>query len=174
VERPQSGFGFRMMSLMFRFRDLLKPRGNIVKEVGLKLGSRVLDFGCGPGGYILPVEKLIGPSGKVYALDVNLTALNAVKSLAAKHHLTNIETIQSDMATGLPDGSIDIALLYDVLHHLKNPDAVLAELHRVLQPEGMLSVSDHHLEDDNITSRISAGGLFRLARKGKVHHFTRI
>jgi ubiquinone/menaquinone biosynthesis C-methylase UbiE len=174
MEKPPSGFGFWVMSLGFKIRDIVKPRGNILKEVGIRPGFRVLDFGCGPGGYILPLEKLVGPSGKIYALDMNPAALKAVKSLAARYNIINIETIQSDLATGLPDASVDVALLYDVLHHLKDRDAVLAELHRVLPPEGILSVSDHHLEDGDITSQITTGGLFRLSRKGRVHRFTRI
>jgi ubiquinone/menaquinone biosynthesis C-methylase UbiE len=83
-----------------------------------------------------------------------------------------VETILSDGATGLPDASIDVALLYDVLHHLARPAEVLAELHRVLKPGGTLSVSDHHLAEDDITSRITGTGLFRLARQGRVHNFS--
>jgi ubiquinone/menaquinone biosynthesis C-methylase UbiE len=143
VEKPPCGFDFCVMSLGFKIRDIVRPRGNILKEVGIRPGFMVLDFGCGPGGYILPLEKLVGSSGKIYALDMNPDALRAVQSLAEKHKITNIENIRSDMATGLPDGSVDVVLLYDVLHHLKNLDAVLAELHRVLKPDGNLSVSDH-------------------------------
>jgi ubiquinone/menaquinone biosynthesis C-methylase UbiE len=173
MEKPLSGFDFWVMSLGFRLRDIVRPRGNILKEVGIQPGFRVLDFGCGPGGYILPLEKLVGPSGKIFALDMNPTALRAVQPLAAKHKITNIETIRSDMSTGLPEASVDVVLLYDVLHYLKNLDAVLAELHRVLKPEGNLSVSDHHMKEADITAGISAGGLFRLSRKGRVYHFSR-
>jgi ubiquinone/menaquinone biosynthesis C-methylase UbiE len=174
IKESQSGLGFKMMSLMFRLRDLVKPRGDVLQEVGIQPGFQVLDFGCGPGGYILPLARLIGPSGKIYALDINPAALLAVKSLAVKHKMGNLATILSDGATGLPDGSVDTVLLYDVLHHLKNPDAVLAELHRILKPEGTLSVSDHHLTEEDITSRISGKGLFRLSRKGKVYNFSRV
>jgi len=173
MERPQSGFSFKLMSFQFKLRDFFRPRGKILKEVGIQPGFQVLDFGCGPGGYILPVAKLIGASGKIYALDVNPAAILTVKSLAARHKL-NVETVLSDGATGLPDGSIDVALLYDVLHHLKNPGAVLAELRRVLKPDGILSVSDHHLEEQDIISRITGAGLFRLSRKGKLYNFSAV
>jgi 2-polyprenyl-3-methyl-5-hydroxy-6-metoxy-1,4-benzoquinol methylase len=55
MQKKQSGFGFKAMSLMFKFRDFFKPRGKILEEVGIRPGFKVLDFGCGPGGYILPV-----------------------------------------------------------------------------------------------------------------------
>jgi ubiquinone/menaquinone biosynthesis C-methylase UbiE len=174
MEKPQSGFSFKLMSLMFKLRDLIRPRGNILKEVGIKPGFQVLDFGCGPGGYILPLAKLTGPSGKIYALDINPAAILTVKSLAARHKLVNVQTILSDGATGLPDSSVDVALLYDVLHHLPKRDEVLVELHRVLKPDGILSVSDHHLTGKEINTRITVTGLFRLSREGKVFNFSRV
>jgi ubiquinone/menaquinone biosynthesis C-methylase UbiE len=105
---------------------------------------------------------------------MNPAAVLTVKSLAARHKLTNVYTILSDDATSLPDASIDIVLLNDILHEIKKPDEVLAELHRVLKPDGILSVSDHHLKAKDTTARISAGGLFRLSRKGKVFNFSRV
>jgi ubiquinone/menaquinone biosynthesis C-methylase UbiE len=172
MEKPQSGSSFKLMSLMFKLRDVIRPRGNILKEVGIKPGFQVLDYGCGPGGYILPLAKLTGATGKIYALDMNPAAILTVKSLAADHKLANVQTILSESATGLPDGSIDIALLYDVLHHLKSPDNVLAEIHRILKPDGILSVSDHHMDEKDITFKISGMGLFRLSKKGKVFNFS--
>lgn len=163
-----------MMSFSFKLRDLIKPRGNIIKEVGIQPRFQVLDFGCGPGGYILPVAKLVGATGKIFALDVNPAAILAVKSLAMKHKLTNVETILSDSATGLPGASVNIVLLYDVLHHLKNLDNILAELRRILKPDGILSVSDHHLEEEDVTSKITSTGLFRLSRKGKTFNFSAV
>jgi len=174
MEKTQSGLSFKLMTLMFKIRDLIRPRGNVLKEVGIKAGYQVLDFGCGPGGYILPLAKLTGVSGKIFALDINPAAILTVKSLAAGHKLANVQTILSDGATGLPDGSIDVVLLYDVLHHLKSPEDVLRELHRVLKPGCILSVSDHHMNGKDITLKISGTGLFRLSRKGKVFNFSRV
>jgi ubiquinone/menaquinone biosynthesis C-methylase UbiE len=174
MEQPQSGFSYRVMSFMFKLRDIVRPRGNVLKEVGIKPGFKVLDFGCGPGGYILPLAKLVGEPGKIFALDMNPAAILTVKSLAANHKLANVQTILSDGATGLPDGSIDVVLLYDLFHYLKNPDDILMELHRVLKPGGTLSVSDHHMNKTDISSRVSGTGLFRLSREGKLSNFTRV
>lgn len=173
MKKRQSAFGFKLMSLEFKVRDIIRPRGKILKEVGIRPGFTVLDFGCGPGGYILPLAKLIGASGKIYALDLNPAAIMAIKSLVAKKHL-NLETILSDGITGLPNGSIDTILLYDVLHHLEKLAEVLGELHRVLKPGGILSVTDHHLREDDITSRVSGTGLFLLSHKGRAHNFFRV
>jgi ubiquinone/menaquinone biosynthesis C-methylase UbiE len=174
LESQQSLLGFKAMSLMFWFRDLIRPRRNTLVDAGIRTGASVLDFGCGPGGYILPLAKLVGPSGRIYALDINPAAIKSVKGLAARHQLRNVETIVSDGPYGLPDGCLDLVLLYDVLHHLSHPDDVLAELHRVLKPEGVLSVSDHHLRENDIVTGITASGRFKLLKKGeKVYNFSR-
>jgi ubiquinone/menaquinone biosynthesis C-methylase UbiE len=137
----------------------------ILQEVGIKTGFHVLDYGCGPGSYILPLSELVGKFGKIYALDANPLAIDAVKRLATKKGLTNVRTILSDRETGLSPDSVDIVLLYDILHDLKEHEGVLAELYRVLKPGGILSVSDHHLKKDEIISRVTENGLFRLSAK---------
>jgi ubiquinone/menaquinone biosynthesis C-methylase UbiE len=167
--KNQSSLAFKFMSLGFRIRNAFKPRSRILKEVGIKPGSRVLDYGCGPGSYVMPVIKLIGDSGVLYALDIHPMAIQTVQDLASKKGLSNVQVITSDCNTGMTDENIDIVLLYDILHELKNRDEVLAELHRVLKPEGILSVNDHHLKEEEIVSGITSGGLFKLSAKGKMN-----
>ena len=172
-DRPLPDLAFRGMAFWFKVRDLLRPRMNILGEVGIGPGFHVLDFGCGPGSYIAPLAKLVGNSGKVYALDLHPLAINTVRNLVRTKRLANVETIRSDCDTGLPDSSIDAVLLYDILHDLTDPGAVLAELGRVLKTGGVLSVTDHHLTSDDILARVTGGGLFRLARRGeKTHSFS--
>ena len=71
MEKTQSDFSFRVMALMLKLRDLFKPRGRVLNEAGIKPDAQVLDFGCGPGGYILPLSRMLGPYGKIYALAIN-------------------------------------------------------------------------------------------------------
>jgi len=89
-----------------------------------------------------------------------------VEEMAARKHLGNVETILSDCQTGIPDHSLDVALLYDILHDLGDPQAILAELHRVLKPDGILSVSDHHMKEKPIVAKVTEGGLFAFERRG--------
>jgi len=124
-----------------------------------------LDYGCGPGSYICHLAELVGKSGKIYALDIHPLAIQKVQRITSKKQLRNVATIHSNCKTGLPDNSVDAILLYDILHNLSDADEVLEELHRVLKPNGILSVRDHHMKEDEIMSRIT--GLFRLFRMGK-------
>ncbi|MGQ9673629.1 MAG: class I SAM-dependent methyltransferase [Candidatus Aminicenantales bacterium] len=165
--RDKSNKHFRLMALSYKVRDFFAPRKNVLTEAGIKEGSSVLDFGCGPGSYIGPLAKMVGPSGKIFALDVHPLAIQMVERLADRKRLGNVTTIKSDCRTGLPGNSLDVILLYDVLHEFEQPGEVLQELHRVLKPTGILSVSDHHLKEDQIVSRLTQGGLFRVVKKGK-------
>jgi ubiquinone/menaquinone biosynthesis C-methylase UbiE len=167
MDKPMSNFDFQFMSVGYKFRDFFLPRKNILEEVGIKAGFHVLDYGCGPGGYIIPLAELVGESGKIYALDIHPLAIRKVQDIASKKQLTNVKTILSDCKTELLDDTLDAVLLYDIFHHLSDPDVVLKELHRVLKPDGILSFSDHHMKEKEIVSEVTNSGLFRLSRKGQ-------
>ncbi len=155
------------MSLTYKFRDFNLPRMDILMEVGIKAGFHVLDYGCGPGSYIVPLAKMVGKSGKIYALDIHPLATQSIQKLASKNGLTNVQTIFSDCETGLPPNSVNVVLLYDILHELNNTTDVLTELYRILKPKGILSLSDHHLKEEEIESRITSRGLYKASTKGK-------
>ncbi len=165
--KPKSYLDFKIMSLTYKFRDLRLSRMDILKEVGIRTGFHVLDYGCGPGSYIVPLAKLVGESGKIYAIDFHPLAIQAVQSIAARKRLANVQTILSDCETGLQLSSVDVVLLYDILHDLDDVNGVFKELHRVLKPKGILSVSDHHMKQDEIVSKVTSGGWFRLSTKGR-------
>ncbi len=163
---PASNLQFKIMAATFKMRDFLLPRKHILKEVGIKQGFHVLDYGCGPGSYITAAAELVGNSGKVYALDIHPLAIKMTQDIISKNKLKNVETILSDCKTGLPDNSVDAALLYDTFHDLSNPKEVLQELHRVLKPGGLLSFSDHHMKEQEIILRVTEKE-FKLSRRGK-------
>jgi ubiquinone/menaquinone biosynthesis C-methylase UbiE len=167
MDRPMSNLGFRGMSLFFKLRDLALPREKILREAGIRQGFQVLDYGCGPGGYVQETSRLVGEAGRVYALDIHPLAVEHVQNLARKKRLANVETICSDCKTGLPDSSLDVILLYDVLHGLSDPQSILAELHRALKLNGALSVNDHHMDEDEIVSGIMQNQSFELAGFGE-------
>lgn len=170
MDEPMSDLHFHAMALMFRFRDFIKPRRKILEEVKIEPGFRILDYGCGPGGYVPAAAELAGSSGKVYALDIHPQAIEMVKDLAFKKNLKNVETILSDCDTGLPSLSLDLVLFYDTYHALSEPDKILKELHRILKPGGILSFSEHHLEEKEIVKKLTEDGFFQLKEKGKWAH----
>jgi len=166
VDKPEPNLYFKLMAFCYKFRDLFLPRMKILDEVGIEPGFHVLDYGCGPGSYIVPLAELVGKSGKIYALDIHPLAIQMVQGIASTKQLTNVETICSDCETKLANESLDVVLLYDTFHDLGDPDSVIEELHRVLKPSGILSFTDHHMTENQIVDRLTNRGLFSLLRKG--------
>ena len=165
MDRPISGVGFKLMSHMLKVRDFLRPRMDLLKEAGIKPGFCILDYGC--GSYIEPLVKLVETSGIIYALDIHPLAIKEVQKVAAHKGIANIKTIESGCDTGLPDNYVDVILLYDSFHNLSLPDDVLRELHRVLKGDGTLSFSDHHMNEQDILTRVTKTSLFKLSIQGK-------
>jgi ubiquinone/menaquinone biosynthesis C-methylase UbiE len=170
----KSMLGFRLMRIAFKIRDFFSPRINVLKEVAIKPGDNIVDYGCGPGSYILPLFSLVEKTGKIFAIDIHPLAIKIVEDISTKNGLKNVKTIHSDCKTGLPDQSIDVVLLYDTYHDLSNPDEVLQEINRILKPEGILSFSDHHMKDQAIKEKITRDHLFSLQKKNnKTYAFSK-
>ena len=108
----------------------------------LQEGQTFLDYGCGTGYFTIPAARIVGMKGKVYALDYFPRQLEIVEEESRKEGLTNIETILSDNGTGLPDECVDVIWMCDVLHEVKQRQAVIEELYRVLRREGVLVIYD--------------------------------
>ena len=131
----------------------------VLTEIGIQKGQIVLDFGCGSGIYAIPAARLVGEGGKVYALDKNEEALKTVTGNAEKLGLENIKTIHSDMIkTGLDNESIDVVLLYDVIHLIEDRSTLFSEIHRILKPESIASVYPMHVKTDEIKKQMYENG----------------
>jgi ubiquinone/menaquinone biosynthesis C-methylase UbiE len=100
VDKPMASVGFKLMTLAFRVRDLLRSRMDVLSEAGIEPGFCVLDYGCGPGGYIVPLAQLVGSSGEIYALDIHPLAIQKVQKKATQKAIMNLKTIESDCKTG--------------------------------------------------------------------------
>lgn len=171
MDRAMPDLYFRGMTFLLGLRDLVRPREGVLEEVDIRPGFRVLDYGCGPGGYVPATSRRVGETGRVYALDLHPLAMRLVDRLCEKEGLSNVETILSDCHTGLADGSLDVVLLYDVFHLLNDPRAVLAELHRVLKAGGILSFQNPHMHEEDILNGVVGSRLFRLVGRG-THTYT--
>ena len=126
-----------------------------LKKIGIKQGQTVLDFGCGKGNYSIPAAKIVNKKGLVYALDKNLEKLNQLEERAKKENLTNIKIINTSgkIKTNLKDNSVDIVLLYDIIHlvgkndssTLKDRKKLYKEVYRISKQNTLISVYPSHL-----------------------------
>jgi ubiquinone/menaquinone biosynthesis C-methylase UbiE len=164
--RRHGSIGYRVELLVIRLRDLLRSPTKVLLDAGLGPGKTVLDFGCGPGGFSLAAARIVGPAGRVYAVDVQPLALKAVRKACARRGIDNIEALDGDAEAGVPDASVDVALAFDVLHADPEPASVrtvLSSLRRVLKTDGVLFVRDHHLREEALVDLVTADGLFSSA-----------
>ena len=153
----------------------------ILREVGIKKGHVVLDFGCGSGNYTIPAAKIVGEKGVVYALDKNRWKLDNLMRRAGSHGLRNIIRIDTsgEIDTRLNDGSIDVILLYDVFWYFPLRDtrltALLDELYRVSKPDALLSVFPKHIDSKRLKEKIEGQGFtFTNALSGNMLHDNRL
>jgi ubiquinone/menaquinone biosynthesis C-methylase UbiE len=121
-----------------------------LQSIGMHRGQYVLDFGCGEGYYTIPAATVVGDQGKVYAVDKDEEALSKLSERARSKGLDNIVLMKCkrDLKVDLVDGSIDLALLYDVLHYFPQRKDLYEEMHRVLKKKGFLSVYPKHCKSD--------------------------
>jgi ubiquinone/menaquinone biosynthesis C-methylase UbiE len=147
----------------WKFTDLIwNPRLHL-KKIPLKEGMKVVDYGCGPGRYAIPIAELVGPKGKVFAVDIQPLAIKTVKEKAARQGLTNIEPILVDSYdTGIQDSSIDLVLLIDTFHQIGDRDALLREIHRILKPGGFLFMDPGHMKLSRAREIVEGAGLFTI------------
>lgn len=168
MDKPIPNIAFRSMKLSYKARDFIRPRQIILSEVPIKTGDTVLDYGCGTGSYTFIIAKIVGPQGRVFAIDIHPLAIMHVNNLIKSRDIKNVDTLLTDCETDLPDGSVDVILLFDIFHMLNDPNRILRELHRVLAPPGILSFSDHHMSEATIISGMTGSRLFEL--KGRAEH----
>jgi len=123
-----------------------------LKEIGLKSGQRVLDFGCRVGHYTIPAAKVVGDEGIVYAVDKERQALNELQQKAEANNLKNIKIIKTSTQITLDfeSESISVVLFYDVLHYFEKHDREKLYQHawHVLKQNGLLSVYPKHILED--------------------------
>ncbi len=104
----------------------------------LRPGLRVLDFGCGPGTISSGLAEAVAP-GELHGIDMEASQIDLARSVAEVRGQDNATFHVGDV-TGLPfeDGSFDVAHCHNVLMHVPDTAAVLAEVRRVLKPGGVL------------------------------------
>jgi SAM-dependent methyltransferase len=135
-------------------REMEENPEGALDAVGIKPGMTVADVGAGVGYMTLRMAKRVGPSGKVYANDIQPEMLSELQSNAAKANLSNIKTVLGTRSDAkLPAGQIDLILLVDVYHEFSQPQKMLQSLHDALKPDGRLVLLEYRKEDPSIPIR---------------------
>ena len=128
----------------------------VLEAMELREGMTVAEIGAGTGFFSRRLAKAVGPTGKVYAVDIQPEMLELLKKYAAQEGITNIvPVLGTDTDVNLPAGSIDRLLLVDVYHEFQKPEPMLASLRRTLAPGGTVTLVEYRAEGDS-ASHINA------------------
>jgi arsenite methyltransferase len=120
-------------------RDAWQQPDQVIQNLGLHQGDEVADLGAGSGYFTVRLAREVGPSGKVYAVDIDQKMLNYIDQRAQEEKLDNIQTILADPDDPkLGSQSVDLIFICDVLHHIHNRDKYYPKLYRALRMGGRL------------------------------------
>lgn len=111
--------------------------------MGLAPGMTVAEIGAGSGAFALEFARRVGPSGRVYATELEAEKLDEIRSKAQDAGLANVEVLPAQLeSTGLPAGCCRAVFMRHVYHHLTAPAEIDADILRVLEPGGLLVIVD--------------------------------
>jgi len=125
----------------------LQPADTVMDAVGIQPGMVVAEIGAGKGRYAVQVAARVGSKGKVYAEDIDATALEYLKTRCERDTISNIETILGGVTDPkLPTASCDFVYCINTYHHIEDPVPLLRNAAPALKPSGRLVVIEHSPE----------------------------
>jgi len=131
-----------------------------LKQFDLKENMIVADLGAGTGFYSIAASRMV-PNGKVYAIEILPDYLETVRNKLKEAKISNVECMLGDIeklgGTHIKDNTIERAIASNVLFQLEDKEKFIAELKRILAPDGAVLLVDWSNED---------GGSVMPTRKG--------
>jgi ubiquinone/menaquinone biosynthesis C-methylase UbiE len=125
-----------------------------VEALELKRGMTAADVGAGTGYFTVRMAKVVGPEGRVYAIDIQQQMLDLLKKRLRAEKLENVELVRgTETDPMLPRAKLDLILMVDVYHEFSQPQAMLRKMKEALAPGGRLVLLEYRKEDPNVPIR---------------------
>ena len=125
-----------------------------IAALNIKPGQSVADIGAGSGYYSVLLAGAVGPTGRVFATDIQPEMLALIKKKLDALPIPQIQLVLgTPTESRLPDASVDLALMVDVYHELSEPQVFLRSLKRALKPGGRLVLIEFRKEDRRVPIR---------------------
>ncbi|MFZ1883602.1 MAG: class I SAM-dependent methyltransferase [Rhodoplanes sp.] len=151
---------------------------DVVRQLALSTGARVMDIGCGPGRVTIPLAHAVGPDGEALALDVQAAMLARVAEKAAKEGIANIRLIESDVrSASVEGGSLDAAVMVMALGEVPEGASVFPFIFSALKPGGRLLVAEsifdpHFMRRAKVREQAAAAGFAERAYAGNIFGYS--
>lgn len=128
-------------------REFEEQPSKAIAALQIKPGDVVADVGAGSGYYTVRLAERVGPTGRVFATDIQPEMLSLLRTRVSRSRLDNVELVVSaDADPRLPEGLFDLVLMVDVYHELARPQEVLRKLRASLKPDGRLVLVEFRKE----------------------------
>ncbi len=118
----------------------------VISHFFLRAGDQVADFGAGSGFFLRPLTEIVGPTGKVYACEIQKPLVEKLGEYARLQGLANVITLWCDLEESggikIPTGQLDAGILVNTLFQLQQKSVALEEIRRTLRPGGVLHIID--------------------------------
>ncbi len=132
-------------------RVLEEAPDEAIRVLQIAKGSSVADIGAGSGYMTMLLSEAVGPSGRVFANDVQPEMIEILRRRLAARQITNVTLVQGAIDDPhLPASSMNLELMVDVYHELSRPQAMLQRLRAALKPDGRLVLLEYRKEDPSV------------------------
>jgi ubiquinone/menaquinone biosynthesis C-methylase UbiE len=119
-----------------------------IAALEVRPGSTVADLGAGSGYYSFRIAPLVGPAGKVLAVDIEPSMLEIIEARARRESIVNVQTVRSTAQDPhLPPASVDLVFMVDVYHELEYPYEIMQKVREALKPGGRVALIEYRAED---------------------------
>ncbi len=136
-------------------REKEEEPAKLVKALAVKPGMVVADVGAGSGYHAFLLAPLVGPTGKVLAVDIQPEMLGLIKEKAKAKGVTNVEPVAStETDPKLPAAGVDLILLVDVYHEFSHPFEMGEKMVASLKPGGRIAFVEFRLEDPKVPIKL--------------------
>lgn len=124
-----------------------QPPDLVLKTIGIKPGMIIGEVGAGRGRYTVQIASRIGPSGMIYANDIEEDYLRSIEKRCIDHGLTNVKTVLGGLTDPkLPPAALDIVIMVNVVHCLAEPVTLFRNIKKSLKPDGVIAIVEGSLE----------------------------
>ena len=123
----------------------------VIDALEIRPGQTIADLGAGSGYYSFRIAPLVGPTGKVLAIDIEPRMLDVIARRASRERVSNITTVHSsERDPNLAPHSVDLLFMVDVYHELEYPYEVLTKVREALKPGGRVALIEYRGEDAEV------------------------